>query len=528
METTIEASAEAGPLSRSGSESGAQHAGTAGEGSDAPLASAHSQTPSAEASAVVSVVEKVDTFLVTATSPNMRIVMPSDKDEDKALKDVLYRTQRASALIANTIARALQRADGDSLDAFVAEHGHLPRKGADWKIPDGNWYQLGRATAPELYAGGASTIARDVRRKWSQTRWDVFVRHGQKPVFFRDTYPIPLRAQELTVRHVSGSVYSVSSPLESGTGHVLNLRVEAKDALERTILSNICAGTWALGTSRIVRDRKGHWHVQLVYKQIVTRSSAPRYAALNRGIRNFLAAVDDYGEEWTVDGADIEAVLKQLGRRRRQLQAHAKTSGRAGRGRKRILKPLEVLRAKGDRWRDTRIKTIAARFVQWLSDRNVGTLFIEDLSAIRDGELATEGWKAIRNRIHSWPYDRLHQAIAHRCNTAGIAVVTVAAHYISQTCASCGAVAPEHVDLARWQMRCGTCGAKHHLDLNAAMNVLARGLGEQSGTAPAPITKSKSFGGRGRRAQRTSRKVRDKGPKDNGSSPTGDGGRKDE
>lgn len=484
---TIEVSAGAGPLSRPKGEVGASNTHAMGEEIDASLANTNlSSTPPAETSVVV------------ATSPKYRIELPQDPKERKALLDALYSAQRLAAHAANAVARALWKFDGQALDAFVATTGHRPTKGKDFPMPEGNWYAIARDAAPELSTSAASVIARDVSRKWAQTRWEALILQTQRPISYRDTYPIPLREAEMRLRLEQGR-YIVDAPLFAGRNQRIEFVVIVKDQLEREIFTKLLSREWVPGASRIVRDRKNRWYIQLVYKRVIEKARTKQAAAINRGIKQFLMAVDEAGETWSVDGADIEAVLNQLGRRRRQLQSHAKTSGRAGRGRKRILKPLETLAAKGDRWRDTRCKTIAARFVQWLQDRGVGVLFIEDLQGIREGDLATEGGKVLRDRIHQWPYYRLQQDIQHRCSTAGIEVQVVSARYITQTCGACGEINAQNVDLKYWKMKCVSCGHRADLDANAARNVLARGLGK---------TTPPQGGGRGRQSKRQTRRVK--------------------
>jgi len=500
--TTIGDSAAAGPLSRPEGEQGGGHTGYAGEASPPSLANTTTNSPAAESPVVV-----------TATSPFLRLVLPEDKDARKALVDLLYTTQRDCAHAAAAVLRELQRLDGRALDAFVATHDRRPKLGKEWPAPKGNWYALARSHAPELSPGTAASIARDVERQWRQQRWDAIVFMRRRPLAYRDTYPIPLRAQELQLRAGARRTAVLTYPLRAGKGQRIELTITARDAFQRNIVDKVLSGQYKLLASRLKRDRKGRWGAQLVYQHHVDKQQDGRAVGLNRGVRRFLVAATASGEQWVVDGADIVAVLQQLGRRRRQLQAHARTSSRAGRGRKRILRPLETLQAKGARWRHSRIQTIAARFAQWCLDQSITTVYLEDFTGIRSGELAVDGPKPLRDLIHSWPYLQLEQAIIHRCTTAGLLVHKVASDYISQTCAMCGLVAAEHVDLRRWKMRCSSaaCGAILDLDVNAALNVLHRGEGSGGAVVDEPTPNGKPAGRRV--GQRTSRKAGGNGAK---------------
>jgi IS605 OrfB family transposase len=212
----------------------------------------------------------------------------------------------------------------------------------------------------------------------------------------------------------------------------------------------------------------------MAYTARVPKSTSARSAAINRGMKFFLVGLIENGETWFYDGNDIEAYLKQIQSRRKSYQHDSKASGRSGHGRKRILRPAEKLEAKGQRWRETKCQTVARRFVDWLAKRNIGRLYIEDFSGIRNGpEEALEGGKYVWDRIQEWPYYQLEMRLISCAEEAGIQVIKVDAHKISKTCPKCGS--PADADLRHWKINCPQCGFRRHLDVAAAMNVMARG-----------------------------------------------------
>lgn len=505
--------ASVGPLSRPEGESGDRHSGSSGEASRSSLANVSlSSTP-----------EAVTRALVVQTSPLLRIRLPHDPIDRKALLDRLYDAQRRCARVASFLARELWRRDSDSFDKFVIETGRVPKL-SEWPKPEGNWYAAGRGYLPELYAGIVSSIARSVYRDWCRQRYHSFIRQEKKPlVEYRDTYPVPLRKQDLKFNPMDDGLL-LSYSFETGRDKRIALELPAYDRFQRELYAKLLAGEWEYGDCRLKRDRKGRWCIQIVYKRLVLTSKDQKAAAINRGIRNFLVAITESGEDWIVDGAEIVSVMKQLNRRRRQYQNGAKSSSRAGRGRKRILRPLEKLRAKGERWRQKTIQTMAYRFVQWLRDRQVGVLYLEDFTGIRKGELASEV-TPIAKLIHQWPYYQLEKAIEHNCNRMGIAFLKVSPEYITQECYACGHISKENVDLARWQFKCGECGRWEHLDKNAALNVLSRGR-ERSGDPALQSGESGPKLGRGRASQRTARKPSGNGTKSHRSDEAGGNGKK--
>lgn len=468
-----------GLLPQPGAEVGTEHADEVGEESIVSLGNPiRSTVPGSSSGAGHRPrLTKAERKRIVRTTAKFRILFPDDDDERKQLLNRLYDSQRAASHAANMMMRYLWLKDGTALDAFRLEHGRFP-KGSEWKCEfpkKPSLYNLGCELEPGLATSAMSTIARDVSKKWFQVRFEALVRMKIRPPHYKDSYPIPLRKTEIGLTaHPDGAM--MRCLILSGRGNALSLKLKAHDAYHKRILKHLLDGSWELGNGRIVRDQckgRDRWFLQLVYKRFVEESAEPKAAAINRGIRVFLAAVTEDGETALYDGDDIVATLKQFQKRRRQYQYNAKMSSRAGRGRKRILRPIESLRAKGERWRNTKCQTIARRLAQWLHDSRVGVLYMEDLSGIRHGE--HDFGEHVDQLIQEWPYYKLQMMIVSACEEVGVRVVNVSPEYISQTCPSCGHVDEKNRDLRYWKLRCTNCSYSRHLDVAAAMNVLSRG-----------------------------------------------------
>jgi transposase len=68
---------------------------------------------------------------------------------------------------------------------------------------------------------------------------------------------------------------------------------------------------------------------------------------------------------------------------------------------------------------------------------------------------------------------------------SGAAVIYVDPRFTSQQCHVCGHTAPGNRD-SQAVFRCQQCGHRDHADVNAARNILARGLATMAVPAPAP------------------------------------------
>ncbi|WP_047869996.1 RNA-guided endonuclease TnpB family protein [Nocardiopsis sp. RV163] len=71
-------------------------------------------------------------------------------------------------------------------------------------------------------------------------------------------------------------------------------------------------------------------------------------------------------------------------------------------------------------------------------------------------------------------------ACQNAARRTGTRIVEVDPAYTSQTCHSCGYVAPENRE-SRSIFQCGRCGRTAHADVNAAQNILTRGWTNPSG-----------------------------------------------
>lgn len=396
----------------------------------------------------------------------------------RAVDDLLMMTTTAK----NLAMRLNWRADSTWLDDTLASGGGTLPKKLEWS---GRLYSYPkiRAAVPALASGVAATIQRAIDTKWTQIRYDVLVKQITSCPHFRVGQPIPLPSQAVKLAVVDGK-YSISfSPYsrdaEAGTRR-MTLPLVARDPFQESQLVALTTGQWRIGQVTIERDPKRfyRYYIRIAYTRLIERRKEGVHAAINRGMRCFVAAVTDTGEAWVYDGEDIEAYLKQVQRRRREYQYASKASDRWGHGRHRTLRPIERLSGQAERWRETRNQTIARRLARWLAARNVSTLYIEDFTGIRMGEPERlAGGKYVWDRIQEWPYYELGSRLTACLEEEGITTVVVPPQYISQRCPKCGEVRPAHADRVKWQLKCSTprCGFRRHLDVAAALNVLSRG-----------------------------------------------------
>jgi len=80
-----------------------------------------------------------------------------------------------------------------------------------------------------------------------------------------------------------------------------------------------------------------------------------------------------------------------------------------------------------------------------------------------------------RGRMNSWSYAELQRQIEYKARWEGLPVIYVRPHGTSVKCSMCGSRMARKPEENR-QLKCPTCGVSLDRDVNAARNILARGV----------------------------------------------------
>ena len=82
--------------------------------------------------------------------------------------------------------------------------------------------------------------------------------------------------------------------------------------------------------------------------------------------------------------------------------------------------------------------------------------------------------RAMRTELNSWAFHQLKLFLACKCKRAGVTLLEVDPRYSSQTCSGCG-----HCERGNRKSQegfeCLCCGLRLNADVNAALNLKARG-----------------------------------------------------
>lgn len=420
-----------------------------------------------------------------------------------ALIAALHETQRAAVRAANVALRAYWRLDSDLVDRYLLEH-QRPPKGREWREPRASAdivraiapglggallkeassklvnskgalyvYPLIRAVAPELPSGVASALARYVDQRWRQDRFDALVRNIKRPTHFRDTLPLPLRAQDVDISRKERQQYIVR--LSIG-GRRWALPVVGKDPYLAKLYRELVNGAAKLGQIKVERDirRPGVWYMRIAYTRQVQRVAPnERYCAVTLGIVTILSALGYDGDRWMQDGAEIEAYLRQIQRRRKDYQRGRRGSNRYGHGTRKALQPTEILAGKAERWRADKVQTFARRLALWIHDRGYTHVYIANFSGVRDGvPEQLIGGKSVWDRIHTWPFYSMQLALTSCLEELGIDVTEMDPRRPHE-CPACFEEKGQ-LYLKQRRFKCTGCGHSEHLDIARARRILTR------------------------------------------------------
>lgn len=117
-----------------------------------------------------------------------------------------------------------------------------------------------------------------------------------------------------------------------------------------------------------------------------------------------------------------------------------------------------------------------SRLIVQQAKQNQFGIVMEELTGIRRLYHPGNGQgRWIRNRMNSWSYAELQRQIEYKARWEGLPVIYVHPHGTSARCSKCGFRMARIPEESR-QLKCPTCRVSVDRDVNAAKNILARGV----------------------------------------------------
>lgn len=214
-------------------------------------------------------------------------------------------------------------------------------------------------------------------------------------------------------------------------------------------LRNIPAGT-VLREGSFNQDTKGHWYINLPVEMPLLEPAAQSAIGIDLGLRDLA----------TISTGEKIAAPKHY----RRLEERF---GKAQRANKKRL--ARNIAAKVANARKDHLHKASARLALAHNVIVVGDVSSSKLARTRMAKSVLDAsWSTLRRHLS-------YKALRH-----GGTYIEVNEQYTSQVCSQCGALPdgrPKGIaDIGIREWTCGDCGATHDRDVNAARNILARGL----------------------------------------------------
>ena len=167
------------------------------------------------------------------------------------------------------------------------------------------------------------------------------------------------------------------------------------------------------------------------------------------------------------DMARKDRVNKKRGGRRAMFASHRRERTRA---------ELARMRAREARACEDWIHKTTTALVQGYDVIVLEDLNVQGMTRAAHGK--GRAAKAGLNRgIQAGRWGRIREVLSYKCALAGVRLVVVNPAFTSQTCPQCGNVAKENRE-SQAVFHCAACGHEDNADINAARNILTRGLEE--------------------------------------------------
>jgi transposase len=239
------------------------------------------------------------------------------------------------------------------------------------------------------------------------------------------------------------------------------------------------------GMARVTLDRAGRWHVSFPAPQpAVRRRPSGTAAGIDRGVR--IALVTSDGRHFRAPRISDRDAARYLGLQRRMARQQ---KGSRRREKTRVAMARITARVT-DRRRD-RAEKISTRLI-----RDHDLIVLEKLNTPgmvrrpapkpdpeRPGAFLPNRARAkagLNRGVLASGWGILGRRLAEKGSASGITVIFADPRFTSQQCRVCGHVASDSRE-SQAVFRCVNCGHADHADVNAARNILARGLALAAG-----------------------------------------------
>lgn len=338
----------------------------------------------------------------------------------------------------------------------------------------------------KLHSNGIDALITMAKNEWNKNH-NKIIKGETGYLGFKRTIPIEIHNKQMKDNKGNVTLYKnrneyyidialISKNYANELGRkscVFKLLLITGDKYQTSILDRIINGEYKLSMSKILKNNKGKWFLNLAYTFDVEKEqelNKNRIMGIDLGV-NIPAclAINDlpYFREYVGDKNKIENFRKQIESRKKQMQRQGKWcgDGRRGRGTKTRIKPIEKLSSKIHNFKNLTNHEYSKYIVKQAVDNGCGVIQVEDLNGIAKDNIF----------LKNWSYDDLQRKIEYKAKEKGIIFKKINPKYTSSRCNKCGHI-HRSKDKEEWRPEqqdfiCQSCGHRENADLNAARNI---------------------------------------------------------
>jgi putative transposase len=244
-----------------------------------------------------------------------------------------------------------------------------------------------------------------------------------------------------------------------------------------------------LGMARVTLDGAGRWHVSFPAGQppVVPSGTAGRIG-IDRGVRTALVTSD--GQHYRVPRISGRQAARYLALQRKLARQHKGSARRRRTGRQMSVLAARVAGRRKDWIEKITTRLVAANDVVVLEKLNIQGM-------TRRPQPRPDPWKpggylrnggrckgGLNRAILASGWGLVGRRLKEKGGSSGVTVLFVNPRFTSQQCHVCGHTQAENRE-SQAVFHCQACGHHDHADVNAARNILARGLATLGGEVPA-------------------------------------------
>ena len=389
------------------------------------------------------------------------------------MQNQLWNLQRQTREILN---RTIQEAfswDYKSREHHAVTGEYLDIKAeTGYKTLDGYIYDRLKSDFCDIAGKNLIATLRKAWKKYKGSRSDVLKGTISLPSYKRDQ-PLILHGQQIKLMEESGrptvvlTLFSTRFKIDHNLSANPRYELLVCDKTQRAIYSNLLSGTYKIGESQPVYDKK-KWFLLLTYSFEAKKQELDPNKILGvdigEAIAIYASSIGHFGS-LRIEGGEVTAFAQALERRKYALQKQARYCGEGRIGHGTHTRVQDVYKAE-DKLANFR-KTINHRYSKQLIDYAVkngfGVIQMEDLTNIKED---TGHPKFLRH----WTYYDLQVKIEAKAAEQGIVVRRIDPAYTSKRCSKCG-----HIDdrnrPTQAKFQCVSCGFSCNADFNASQNM---------------------------------------------------------